>query len=824
MNIGETLSFFQLFDKGFDIEIPIIQRDYAQGRESVFEVRSQFLNDIFNKLSESPDSFTQSLDLDFIYGSLNGRNPEKFSPLDGQQRLTTLFLLHWYLACKDGKNDEFYSLIGQGDKSRFTYQTRTSSAEFFNALVNSMVHIPLELIKLLPSDKDKNNSLSKTIADCQWFFLSWYQDPTIKSALVMLDAIHAKFSGSNGFYDKLIQGEKPYITFQFLNLSDFGLSDDLYIKMNARGKSLTYFESFKAKFEQLISDTSYGEIVHNRLGKVSVKDYFSNRVDNEWSDLFWHYRDDKTNLFDEQIMSFIRVLATVFYPHNKEDKNKVYASLSELRDNNIEFTFFKYNELECFNHDFVKALITILDALCNGDKEINRFLKDTIYYDEELIFKTIIGNINVLNSATKKTLNYEESVQFYAYCAYIVKFGSDININAFYEWMRVISNLSVNTIYNRVNEFNDSLAAVNTLVNDSNRILDALSDCDNAIKGFAPQQIKEEQIKAGLILKSETWKTRILEAEQHKYFKGQIEFLLKFSGILDYYNENKNCTWSDEVDREFFEKFNFYFERAKTIFNYSTEKLTLPDNFLWERALLAIGDYLIRIGSNLSFLDATNDRDTSWKRLLRGTFNSDLDVENKRMLIKQVLNKLDISNVETSLQSIIQSFIYNSGITDEWRKIIVEQTEILKYCDKHRIRKYSDDWIYLLKRERMSGSHVELYTYHLMLNYLTQIPLAPFVDIKYREVSSESEKPYVYLDGWVFNDTPNVLKIFYIDGKFRLELGCQNGEFPVQLKDVFKNKFSFVDIANNDWIAVDIDKQIIKTKLCELIKLCNDFS
>ena len=194
------------------------------------------------------------------------------------------------------------------------------------------------------------------------------------------------------------------------------------------------------------------------------------------------------------------------------------------------------------------------------------------------------------------------------------------------------------------------------------------------------------------------------------------------------------------------------------------------------------------------------------------------------MLIKQVLNKLDISNVETSLQSIIQSFIDNSGITDEWRKIIVEQTEMLKYCDKRRIRKYSDDWIYLLKKERMSGSHVELYTYHLMLYYLKQMTITPFVDVKYREVSSESEKPYVYLDGWVFNDTPNVLKIFYIDGKFRLELGCQNGEFPVQLKDVFKNKFSFVDIANNDWIAVDIDKQIIKTKLCELIKLCNDFS
>lgn len=42
--MGEKLSFHKLVsEKNYTIEIPIIQRDYAQGRQSVEEIRSQFL-------------------------------------------------------------------------------------------------------------------------------------------------------------------------------------------------------------------------------------------------------------------------------------------------------------------------------------------------------------------------------------------------------------------------------------------------------------------------------------------------------------------------------------------------------------------------------------------------------------------------------------------------------------------------------------------------------------------------------------------------------------------------------------------------------------
>lgn len=76
------------------IIIPIIQRDYAQGRNTatIKRVRKNFLNALFNAVTEKP------ITLDFIYGDLNEQGI--LTPLDGQQRLTTLFLLYWYAAKK----------------------------------------------------------------------------------------------------------------------------------------------------------------------------------------------------------------------------------------------------------------------------------------------------------------------------------------------------------------------------------------------------------------------------------------------------------------------------------------------------------------------------------------------------------------------------------------------------------------------------------------------------------------------------------------------------------------------------------------------------
>ena len=87
------------------IVIPIIQRDYAQGRKDpeVERVRNRFLDALHRAVTEKP------LTLDFIYGDIDANGV--MTPLDGQQRLTTLFLLHWYAAKKSRLPADEYAFL-----------------------------------------------------------------------------------------------------------------------------------------------------------------------------------------------------------------------------------------------------------------------------------------------------------------------------------------------------------------------------------------------------------------------------------------------------------------------------------------------------------------------------------------------------------------------------------------------------------------------------------------------------------------------------------------------------------------------------------------
>ena len=101
LEIKNPYTFWKLIHE-YAIEIPIIQRDYAQGRNSsnASEIRRSLLSNIFDAINNN-----RNLDFDFIYGTAeNGI----LYPLDGQQRLTTLFLLHWYAAEKDDVMDADY--------------------------------------------------------------------------------------------------------------------------------------------------------------------------------------------------------------------------------------------------------------------------------------------------------------------------------------------------------------------------------------------------------------------------------------------------------------------------------------------------------------------------------------------------------------------------------------------------------------------------------------------------------------------------------------------------------------------------------------------
>lgn len=740
MNKGKSLTFYGLFDVVEAIEIPILQRDYAQGRKDEGEVRTLFLNSLFQALNNNNIS-RQPLDLDFVYGNFEEGKSKAFSVLDGQQRLTTLFLLHWYLAIQHGHIAEFKErFVTDEQRSRFTYKTRPSTTEFFDALTCKDIEI-------------SNAKISKQIKNSQWFYLSWQQDPTVQACLNMLDAIQALFSQNDvNLYERIINTSEPYVTFQFLDLHSFGLSDELYIKMNARGKPLTIFENFKAKLEQKIKsfEGDWPEYTLPFQDSASGYDYFINKIDSDWADLFWPYRnvcsDDDT--FDDEFMNFIRlVIAYQYLVGHKDLSIDLHVNGGELfgRNGRLEpLTLSQYEELGCLNKEFIIRLISFLDMIYRGgliDNKINGYLEADYYYNEHKTFKNVLKN----------DASYDDKIRFYALYSYVSKSPTDEELT---EWLRVIFNLTENTIINTADEFNKALFAIDNLCQYDGSILETLAN-NVEISGFTGAQIVEEKIKAHLLLRSSEWREAIIIAEQHSFMKGQIGCILNFTEILSYYREHNHCNWTAEEDVEYLSSFARYSKAIQCVFD-QIESSSASIDYLWERAVLTKGEYFTdKRGDKYNMLssrDTRNNipRDHSWKRLLRfGTAS----IEQKQSYVKAVLDDplFNAEEIQKSLFAICSNTI-KSGDLEFWIKALIQHKELIGYCQQGFIEKNNSEFV-LLRQSQRNHTHIELFTKVLELELSQDKSLiAPFSLLKYESVKSREESAHLKLTGFVHNE------------------------------------------------------------------------
>lgn len=703
MSQGSQIIYKQLLDKHKRIQIPIIQRDFAQGRPAESTVRKLFLEALDEALRKPVDDPTLPLNLDFIYGSVevDSQNEKHFLPLDGQQRLTTLFLLHWYLAWRDEKWADFNAMFVDGQHAKFTYTVHTSSNDFFDQLV---CYRP----KLKPEDIPQGEQpITDLITDQRWYFRRWRLDPTVQSVLYMLDAIHNKFVSSSGLFARLIDESHPTITFQLLPLEDFGLSDDLYIKMNARGKPLTPFETFKARYEeklksQVNENCFNGEIFGLNGNRVTIAAYVANRMDNAWTDLFWKHRDKKNNQFDEAFMNFARAVALI--TRNPDDEGYVddVHMLTGARKGEVP-SYTDFLERGWLDERFTLTLIHLLDSWSKEGGSLPCFLPDSNYFDEVVFF----DKIALKNVASLPTT---EIVQFAAYVKFIDKYHNAINSAAFQEWMRIIYNLSTNTIYNRPEELQRSIRGLNGLLENTDDILRHFSQAEKAVIGFYEPQIAEEKLKAALILAENGWRKLIDRAERHGYFRGQIGFLLEFCGAFAASKNSDPGLWGTTKHITLQTNFERYLTLAEKTF--SDKGLVDPGKYRWQRALLSFGDYLLPRKRNHSFLENRITDETSWKRLLRGIREKgDINPE-PREFLKLLWDQL---NANEDLSPQLDRIINADQKLEPWREALIHCPEAFDYCEKRYIRKCPSDTLYLLSTTQLHGFHAELFTYCLYI-------------------------------------------------------------------------------------------------------------
>jgi hypothetical protein len=696
MNNNTQQATFWQFLQEHTIEIPIIQRDYAQGRKGKEKLREKFLADLKSALDGDGTLPNEKvLKLDFVYGSIENGN---LNPLDGQQRLTTLWLLHWYIAYKTGKLSENSETF-----KRFTYETRVSSREFCEKL--SDFTTPQPVIK----DEKGNEKLLKIVKHIQnqtWFFSAWKQDPTIQAMLNMLggtplkdkkgddivdgieevfkdntendfkkywkgltsqnsqkmiEAVKELFNGENSEYcdefcEKLGEKYECPIIFYYLPLYELKLSDDLYIKMNARGKQLTSFENFKADLVGHIKSKGWEK------GK-SPQETIAHKLDTTWTDIFWKNKSGE-NKIDNIYFAFLNryflnalIIAKkendyLFEGENLEKYNKTFSYLNDNLNGIREYSGFDvYNpkiksEKDVFEKAQYEQLEKVLDnfyllfkAKGKNISEINKLFLPPWGGDE---FKFIPEYPITTLTQSQKTQKTQKIV-FHAICCYFE--NNQYNKTIFNQWMRVVWNIVENTNTD-IQSMIDAMCLIDEIksgVSGVNNIYKFLADANNKItSGTAKDQLEEEREKAKQILDENgnlrtdangiNWEVKITEAENYAFFKGAIRFLFtdedgkydwnmfdtkflnakkyfKKEGVVDEYQENVKLLKSliskiEMPDKTLREDQNKTLRKNYRIFNHngSTWKNILIDS-QWKNAVSSIlsGDLSIKDSSHVAW-------------------------------------------------------------------------------------------------------------------------------------------------------------------------------------------------------------------------------
>ena len=494
------------------ISIPIIQRDYAQGRpgSEVERVRDRFLKSLHSAVTGSP------ITLDFVYGDVD--EDGILTPLDGQQRLTTLFLLHWYAAKKEKLEESRYAFLGG-----FGHEVRPSARYFCK-----------RILSFNPSFEGK---VSEEIKDQYWFPYDWLKDPTVSSMLVMLDAIQEQFAGVEGLWSRLEDGA---ISFYFLPIKDMGLTDDLYIKMNSRGKPLTRFEHFKAELEGSLKRCDR-DCAH-RVGR---------KIDGEWTDLLWGYRESG-GIVDDSFLRYFRFICDVICYH---------GGGTPQGKSGDEFDLIK----EYFDADVPEVVenIALLESMFDCWMGINpgEFLNGVMSHEHERgkvrienryavdILEDCLNNYADVRGNGNRLFPLNRFIILYAVVAYL-QARSEVTLEQFVRRLRIVNNLAQNS----EDEISDSEARTSgnrmpAILRQVQRIVvDGVIDT-SIDKALNKSQLDEEIEKEEWLASHRHLSESLFELEDHPLLRGQIsavglekpEHFARFASLFNCNRDKVDC-------------------------------------------------------------------------------------------------------------------------------------------------------------------------------------------------------------------------------------------------------------------------------------------
>lgn len=335
---GETYTLAELFSEERQIIIPDLQRDYCWGNDNNTKAsgKGELVTDFVKNLIEQFQyKDNESLNLGLLYGYEIPTNHIQLC--DGQQRVTTLFLLL-------GMINKHTSALQQHLISDFEYKHDDKEPYLKYAIRESSLYF---LSDLVCNFFINNTDAVEVIKTTDWYFQDYDLDPSIQSMIKALGIIENLLKDENldlmSFGDWLLYK----LTFMYVDMETRKNGEETFVIINTTGEPLSATENLKP-------------LVINENNNIAD-------VDTKWEEIetwFWQHRAGNNDTADVGFNEFLRWLTMLNTKENDlrtilKDGNFIFPvkdlSIDDIYNywRAIEFLFEKWVHRSCLKSELL---------------------------------------------------------------------------------------------------------------------------------------------------------------------------------------------------------------------------------------------------------------------------------------------------------------------------------------------------------------------------------------------------------------------------------------------------------------------------------------
>ncbi|WP_462265874.1 DUF262 domain-containing protein [Mucilaginibacter sp.] len=484
------------------IIVPEIQRDYVWGEEQVNGLLNSIVTD-FRNYNDSELDLPETIDeelraeffefhrsrafasnIGFIYAYTDHEYAGKYFLIDGQQRVTTIYLIILVLMNRNGLQKEFREFYQNANRLKLDYRVREAAHGFIEQFVKA----------ILRGTKDVTNEV--------WYHRDYNHDQTISSVIENYLVIEDYFDSHELDETSVLEYIQEHVEFWYFDTNISEQGEELYIYMNARGEQMQSNENLKADLLGALPLAQKNE---------------SGLLWENWQDLFWRNRRGNENA-DKGFNEFLKCIAGL---DNYLNGKRVFYSPDEFNDiekggeKNISYPDLKAALL----FPQIKKYIRALEYILNHKDPFGEKYAYSDWLDKciELIW-------NILNSQTinwfadymdsGRSLERNRMVFLWSVLHYIASLKTKnedeiFRVLRFYYIRYHNNNRSVNGIREKVKEIvSDGIWGLNTLEEDND---------ESSENSLTEEQNKHQWLKSISEEEVRDYEALIWEIEDHPH-------------------------------------------------------------------------------------------------------------------------------------------------------------------------------------------------------------------------------------------------------------------------------------------------------------------